>query len=155
MEHKFLFFDEVDAAGRESYEYFKKNKRFTHKDYDEFKKWLQIARGLITDMNVMYGESDGGLYLKDLGYFLYLPKYLLRGRRISVIRRRKDKFRYEQSFIPLCDELLSFRIEGTYLTDKTLIPELKKLDQADEFHKQSAYLRGRMKFLKPTKYMEI
>jgi len=155
MDHKFLFFKEIDSLGRESYEYFKKNKRFTHKSYDEFKKWLIIARALVTEMNIMYGESDGGLYLKDLGYFLYLPKYLARGRKISVVRRKKDKFKYEQSFIPLCNELLSFRIEGTYLTDKVLIPNLKKLDQADEFQKQIIYLRGRIKFLQPTKYMEI
>lgn len=155
MDHKFLFFKEADILERASYEYFKKNKKFTNKVYDEHLKWLRIATGLITAMNQLWNESDGGLYLKDIGYFTYLPKYKVRGRRISLVRRKKDRFHYEKCFIPFCKELLPFRSEGTYRTDKIITLDLAKINNADEFEKQSKYLRGRMRFLQATKYMSI
>jgi len=154
-DHKFLFFKETDITERESYEYFKKNKRFTHKPFDEYKKWVKIAKGLMHAMNLLSQEYDAGVYFQELGYLLFLPKYKVKGRRISLLRRKPDRFYYEQSFIPLCDELISFRTEGHYLTDKVLIPDLKRLDKADEFYKQLKYLKGKMNFLSPSKYFKI
>lgn len=151
-EHKFLFFKDSNILERNSYEYFKKNKRFTHKDFDEHRKWLAIARGLVMVMNKLYKQSDEGLYLTGIGYFTYLPKYKIKGRRISVVRRKKDKFYYEESFIPFCNELLSYRIEGVLRTDKVIIPNIANLDFADQFEKQHKLLRGYMSHHKSAKY---
>jgi len=153
--HKFLFFKDENIVGRNSYAFFKKNKRFTDKKFDEFHKWKIIASGLITMMNALHKKSDGGLYLKDWGYFLYLPKYKVRGRRISLVRRKPDKFLYENSFIPLCDELLPFRVEGEYRTDKILIPKIETLNFADEFEKTHKLLRGYFNHKDSTKYLQL
>lgn len=154
-DYKFLFFDKTELLSKEAYIFFKENKKFTSGVFNEFKYWRTIARSLLYGMDQMYNQTDGGMYLKDFGYFLYLPKYVVRGHKISVIRRKPNRYHYEKSFIPLCDELLSYRTEGYFRTEKKIVPSMRNIEFYDQLEENQRYLRGYYNHKDRTKYLKI
>lgn len=154
-DHKFLFFENTQVLSRDGYKYFKENKKFKSPHFNEFKFWRTIAKSLLFIMNELYRNTNGGLYLEDLGYFIYLPKYVVKGRRISVVRKKPNKYHYEKCFIPLCDELLSYRTEGWMRTEEKVIPKMRNIKFQEELKENEKYLRGYYNVHEKTKYKQI
>lgn len=90
---------EKDILGRESYEYFKKNKKFNSKQIDDYYKWKRILTSFLLYFKELLIVGSKGVYIRDIGYFYFKPK--------KTVFKEKMKFKkvkvstvYELEFIP-------------------------------------------------------
>jgi len=95
---------EKDILGRESYEYFKKNKRFNSKQTDDYYKWKRILTSFIIYFRDILIFSNKGFYIKGIGYFYFEPiKYSYK--KVLKFKKVKDGVIHTLKFIPDLENL--------------------------------------------------
>ena len=97
---KFLDNLTEEIVTREAYAYFKENKKFNHKSFDDFFKWRNIIGGLIKATAILNFNSKAGVYIKGIGYFASVPICIREGARMSLVRTRPSKIQYLRKFYP-------------------------------------------------------
>jgi len=113
-EHNLLKPFEKDVLGRESYEFFKKNKKFNSIQTDDYYKWKRILTSFLMYFKQMLIFSNKGFYIRDVGYFYFEP---VGERHVRVMRFKKVKLstRYKLVFIPDVKSLSKWQPEDFYI----------------------------------------
>ena len=100
LDNRFIEHNKFDILDRENYEYFKQNKRHNTQMYDDFQKWTKIVKGLILTLHELEKVSKYGIYIESIGYFCKVYIGQRKGRKISLVKRRKPFNIYLDLFIP-------------------------------------------------------
>ena len=109
-EHNLLEGFEVDVLGRESYDYFKKNKKFNSKQTDDYYKWRRILTSFLMYFKELLIFSNKGFYIRGIGYFYFEPY----GKTYKRMRFRKieKNIRYILKFIPDLQTFSNWQIDN-------------------------------------------
>lgn len=87
IKSKNYFLETEDLICREFYEYYKKNRSKPSKVIDQYNYFVKAVNGVLSLMMNMNAEIQGGLFIRDFGYFCYV--------------KRKEKRRNPQEKSPL------------------------------------------------------
>ncbi len=88
---------------REAYDFYRTNRKEVAQGLNDFNLYKKAVSGLFMLMNRMIEESEGGVYIDNLGYFCYVvypqkSKFFKNYK--SVILRNKRYYVYQKSFFP-------------------------------------------------------
>lgn len=118
--HNFL--REKDVLDRDFYEYYIKNRKKYVKTLCRYAYWKKAMCSIFSEIQREMIDSEGGVYIKNLGYFAHyiaIDKKRVRHKKIRNIEyvRRKKTYRYFPHFYP-DDDFSLWTMEGEIETQK-------------------------------------
>lgn len=90
----------LKVTNRDFYNLYKKERRTTAREIDQYKLFVKAVNGLLITMRDIIEESEGGLYIQGLGYFCHKKtdtKVRARGH-TSFFKRQKKEYNYILTF---------------------------------------------------------
>lgn len=125
--NRLSFLNYVSLQDREVYEFYKAHRYRVAPGINDFNLFKKAVAGFFELMANYIKESEGGVYIENLGYFCYIisPKKKLpvkiKNTNLSLLERYKKLYNYSPYFFP--DEQLS-----NFTASRTLIflPTTKK-----------------------------
>lgn len=109
-----MFLDYKDISSRESYEYYRENRKKPAKGIDQYNYFRKAVEGLMLVLQEEMIHSEEGVCLKDWGYFCFIksPKKRRRNKPSKgLLEQYKFNYEYSPYFFP--DDL----VEGWTMSD--------------------------------------
>src|SRR6478609_2057950 len=139
----------VSLVSREVYDFYRENRRKPCKTIDQYNYFVKAVEGLFYVIAQMIEQSEGGVYIRGLGYFCCV-KYKRKKVSKSLLLRGKEVDRYTPYFFPdepfkdwRMDKMfkyqLRFRVALNKKTNHTLHFDIcqahkKEKEEADRFN---------------------
>lgn len=115
----FNFLREKDVLDKDFYDYYIKHRKKYVKTFCRYAYWRKAISSILMEIQMEMTENEGGVYIKDWGYFAHymaVDKKRVRHKKIRDIAyiRKKRTYRYFPNFYP-DDNFREWTMENTIL----------------------------------------
>lgn len=96
------FIKSLDLTTREAYNFYREHRKSPSKAIDQYNYYVKAIRGLITTLEDMLVESEGGVYIDQLGYFcnLYLGTAIVDREMVGYKFSRQNRYVKVHKYTP-------------------------------------------------------
>lgn len=140
------FLNYTSLLDREVYDFYRENRYRTADGINDYNLYKKAVGGLFELLGRMIKESEGGVYIENLGYFCYIIDYKKTKKIVTEIKnlplreRYKKKYKYFPYFFP-DDSLEDFTASKTLTLFNTTKKRKLHFDICES--KKQGYLEAR------------
>lgn len=149
-----FFRREVSLISRECYDFYRANRRSCPKAINQYNLFVKAVEGLFNVMQEMMTDSEGGIYIQDVGYWANVKVKAPYKKGKSLLLRAKQQYYHVPYFFP-DEQYKDWTMSGTFkvyikkrLRDKGVKYKLrfdltKTLAEAQSFAQKAYYDKRR------------